>query len=63
MPLKFAQIDADAEPEIKPAFNIEGYPTLVLFKDGNPTHFKEYIYANEKQYLLPWLREQGVNTI
>lgn len=63
LPLSFAQIDADLEPEIKPVFNIDGYPTLVLFKDGSAQNFKEYIYANEKEYLMPWLREQGIQTV
>lgn len=63
LPLKFAQIDADTEPEVKAPFNIESYPTLVLFKDGNPKNFEEYRYASEKMYLMPWLQERGINTV
>ena len=48
--LKVAKIDVDENPEAPAAFGIQGIPTLILFKDGEPV--ERLVGAMPKDQLL-----------
>jgi len=53
--VKLAKIDATAQKESGTKFNIEGFPTLKFFKDGNPT---EYNGPREAKGIVNWLEKK-----
>ena len=52
--LKIAKIDVDENPEAPARFGIQGIPTLILFKDGEPV--ERLVGAMPKDRLLSHLR-------
>jgi len=53
--VKLAKLDATAEKEIGTKFNIEGFPTLKFFRNGNPI---EYNGPREAKGIVNWLEKK-----
>ena len=53
--IKLAKLDATAEKETGTKFNIEGFPTLKFFKNGEPIDFNG---PREAQGILNWLEKK-----
>ncbi len=45
--MKTVKVDIDAEPELASKFNVNGVPTLVLFKNGRPVTTLSGVIAKE----------------
>ena len=52
--LKVAKIDVDENPEAPVRFGIQGIPTMILFKDGEPV--ERLVGAMPKDQLLSHIR-------
>ncbi len=52
--LKVAKIDVDENPEAPVRFGIQGIPTIILFKDGEPV--ERLVGAMPKDQLLSHIR-------
>jgi thioredoxin 1 len=55
--LSVGKLDVDAYPDMPERFNIYGFPTMILFKDGQPVHsvvgFRTRDYIERE--ILPYL--------
>lgn len=59
MNLTFAKIDVDHYASIAKKYNVKGFPTTILFKDGE----KKEIYKgeNDKDSIIEWLYKRLIN--
>ena len=51
--LKIVKLNVDHHPMAQAAYNVQGIPTLILFKDGQPADRK--VGALPKSQLIQWL--------
>jgi len=55
-PIKIAKVDATVEEELGSRFNVRGYPTLKIFKNGEPT---EYSGPREAAGIVAYLEKRA----
>ncbi|RWS16392.1 Protein disulfide-isomerase A4-like protein [Dinothrombium tinctorium] len=57
-PIKLAKVDATIENELKEEYNIEGFPTLLIFRKG-----KRYNYdgPRDEQGIVRYMKEQQIS--
>ena len=58
--VKFAKIDLEANNKTQIKYRVQGYPTLMYFKNGVATTFKG---ARTKEFMTFWLMKKSQNTI
>jgi thioredoxin 1 len=51
--IKVCKVNIDQHPETPAKYNVRGIPTLIIFKDGNPTATK--VGALPKSALIEWV--------
>ena len=58
--IPIVQINGEYEKELADRFDIQGYPTLLLFRKGTPI---EYTGARTFKNILAWIKEKTLNVV